>query len=82
MKEKGDGNNVYDIAFSQKEGQNHFASCGAKHIKFWAVDRSIMAKKGIHGSCPMTSHACVCWDDTGRAFSGGSNSLIYVWNGA
>jgi WD40 repeat protein len=30
----------------------------------------------------MTSHACITWDDTGKCYTGGSNSKIYVWDGA
>lgn len=29
----------------------------------------------------MTSFACVAFDDNGVCYTGGCNSLIYVWNG-
>jgi WD40 repeat protein len=82
MKEKGDGNSIYDICFTQQDGQTHFGTAGAKHIKFWNVDGSIVGKKGLHGSHSMTSHACIAWDDAGNAYTGATNSLIYVWDGA
>lgn len=30
---------------------------------------------------PQTSFACITADDTGKAYAGGANSFIYVWNG-
>jgi WD40 repeat protein len=29
----------------------------------------------------MTSHACIAWDNSGTAYTGGANAKIYVWKG-
>jgi WD40 repeat protein len=46
------------------------------------VDGSVVGKRGVHGGQPMTSHACIAWDDSGKAYTGGTNSKIYLWDGA
>ena len=38
-------------------------------------------KKCIFGDNPTTNFACTTTDDQGICYAGGSNSLIYVWNG-
>lgn len=38
FKDKGDTNKIFDICFSEKPGENTFATAGSKHIKFWYPD--------------------------------------------
>lgn len=38
-------------------------------------------RKCIFGSNDSTNFACVTTDDQGNCYAGGSNALIYVWNG-
>ena len=81
MEQKGGPDHVFDMAFTKDAGKHVLWSAGVKHLCFWdpAVGKK---KKGIHGDKgPQTSHAAVTADDQGRAYSGGSNSGIYVWNG-
>lgn len=76
----GDTNRIFDICFSNKPGDNTFVTAGAKHIKFW--DAALNGQKGIFGEGgEQTSFACVATDDQGLAYTGGSNSSIYVWEG-
>ena len=79
MKDKGDTNKIFDICFSAKPGENTFATAGSKHIKFWYPDQ-MKGEKGLFaGKGEMTSFACVAYDDKGVCYTGGCNSLIYVW---
>lgn len=81
MKEKGDTNKIFDICFSNKPGDNTFATAGSKHIKFWYPDQMKSEKGLFMGKGQQTSFACVAYDNNGVCYTGGSNSLIYVWNG-
>jgi WD40 repeat protein len=75
----GDTNRIFDICFSQVPGDNSFVTAGAKHIKFWD-SASLDGKKGIFGEGgEQTSFACVATDDQGNTYTGGANSLIYIW---
>lgn len=81
MKEKGDTSKIFDICFSSKPGDNSFGTAGSKHIKFWNVD-TMKGEKGLFGGKgEMTSFACIAYDNNGVAYTGGTNSLVYVWNG-
>jgi WD40 repeat protein len=76
--EKGDTNKIFDVAFSQKPGDNSFCTVGSKHCKFWETTMAV--KKGIFGGKgEATSFACVAYDDKGTAYTGAVNSQIYVW---
>ena len=79
LEEKSGPDMIFDLAFSQKEGCYDLWSAGIKHFAQWAVGQR--KRKGIFGDNPRTSMACVTADDRGRAFSGGANALVYVWNG-
>ena len=76
---KGGPDEIFDICFTQEDGKYDVFSAGKKHYMHWREDQK--NKKGIFGSNPRTSFACICADDQGNTYSGGSNSLIYVWNG-
>jgi len=77
-KEKGDTNKIHDVAWCE-QGQR-IATAGVKHIYFWNKN-SPDKKKGLFSGNPQTSFACVAWDDQGKAWTGGSNSKIYIWGG-
>ena len=78
MKEKGDTNKIFDICFSEKPGDLKFATAGSKHIKFWDPTQ-MKGDKGLFGKTEQTSFACVAYDNNGVCYTGGCNSLIYVW---
>ncbi len=79
MKEKGDTAKIMDVCYSAKPGSKRFATAGSKHIKFWDSG-SKDCQKGIYGGKgDATSHACVAMDNEDRAYTGGCNSKIYVW---
>jgi HELP motif len=46
FKDKGDANKIFDISFSNKAGDNTFATAGSKHIKFWNPDQ-MKGEKGL-----------------------------------
>lgn len=69
---------IFDLTFSQKDGCYDLWSAGVKHFAMW-VDGD--KKKGIWSGNPSCSQACVTADDNGKAYSGGANALIYVWQG-
>lgn len=78
----GDTNKIFDVAFSNKPGDKSFATAGVKHFYQWDAAAGAGSKqKGLFGDTEQTSFSCVCYDDRGRAFSGGSNGSIYVWEG-
>jgi len=81
MKEKGDTNKIHDVCWSAQPGSTRFATAGVKHIYFWDGKDSSSKKKGLFSGKDQTSFACVAWDDSGKCYTGGSNSLIYVWGG-
>jgi WD40 repeat protein len=33
----------------------------------------------LNNNGPKTTHCSTCWDEKGRAYSGGSNGLVYIW---
>lgn len=81
MKDKGDTNKIFDICFTAKPGDYSFGTAGSKHVKFWNAE-SLKGEKGLfEGKGEMTSFACIAYDNNGVAYTGGVNSLIYVWNG-
>jgi len=80
-KDKGDTSKIFDVCFSEKPGDNTFATVGSKHIKFWSPD-PLKGDKGLFGGKgEQTSFACVAWDNQGTCYSGAVNSMIYVWKG-
>lgn len=82
LKAKGDTNKIYDIKFSQQPGSTSFCTVGNKHCYFWdAAESGGNKKKGLFKNHDMTSFACVAYDNEGKAYTGGSNSLIYKWEG-
>jgi WD40 repeat protein len=77
--QKGDTNRIFDLVFS-KDGSS-FVTVGAKHIKFWDPN-TLESQKGIFGGAgEATSFACAAYGDDGTCYTGGANSLIYVWSG-
>lgn len=78
FKQAGDTNKIFDVAFSNEAGSKEFATGGAKHIYFWDAATG-SKKKGLFGSNEQTSFSCVQWDNQGRLFAGGANSMIYVF---
>lgn len=82
-KEKTGPDQIYHIAWSQKEGDLLLATAGSKHIAFWDLnDAKLKKRKGVYGEKgDATSHCCVAWDDAGNCYSGGANSNIYCWTG-
>jgi hypothetical protein len=55
-------------------------SAGVKAMTYWKT-QECGKNKCLYGDHPRTSFACVTTDDQGMAYGGGSNSLIYVYNG-
>jgi WD40 repeat protein len=49
FKDKGDTSKIFDLCFTDKPGDNTFATAGSKHIKFWNPD-SMKSEKGLFGS--------------------------------
>ena len=81
FKDKGDSSKIFDLCFTEKSGENVFATAGSKHIKFWYPDQ-MKGEKGLFGTKgEMTSFACCAYDDKGVCYTGGCNSMIYVWGG-
>jgi len=76
---KGGPDPIFDLGFNKAEGSTQLWSCGVKHFASWSLDGK--KQKGIFGSNPMCSFACLATDDQGNCFAGGSNALIYVWTG-
>jgi len=77
--EKGGVDPIFDVTWSQKEGQQEFVTAGKKHFKWWWPEEN-KVKKGLYsGNGKPTSHACCTFDDEGTAYSGGANARIYVW---
>lgn len=80
-KEKGDTNKIFDICFSAKQGDYNFGTAGSKHVKFWNPE-TMKAEKGLFGQKgEASSFACIAYDANGVAYTGATNSMIYVWNG-
>jgi hypothetical protein len=81
MSDKGGPDHIFDLAFNKDTSKVECWSAGVKHLCYWSVEKG-KKKKGVHGQAgPQTSHAAITADDQGRAYSGGSNSGIYVWMG-
>lgn len=81
MKEKGDTNKIFDICFTNKPGDYTFGTAGQKHVKFWNID-TLKSEKGLFGQKgEASSFACIAYDNNGVAYTGATNSMIYVWNG-
>lgn len=78
--DKGGPDPIFDIAFSRKPGSNECYTAGKKHFTYWCPEQS-KKKKGLFGSNPRCSFACVTTDDQGTAYAGGTNALIYVFAG-
>ena len=79
--DKGGVDPIFDISFTKEAGKYDFWTAGKKHFTYWPFGEK--KKKGIFGQTgTATSFACVTADDQGLAYSGGANSLIYVWNGS
>ena len=73
------GNKIFDLQFSAAPGDNTFATVGSKHIKFWDPS-TISGNNGVFGTAgEMTSFACAAYDNQGTLYTGGANSMIYVW---
>ncbi len=80
-KEKGGTAKIFDICFSEMKNTNLITTVGSKHIMFWNLDDK-SSKKGIfQGKGEATSFACATYDHQNLCYTGGSNSLIYVWEG-
>ena len=79
-KEKGDTNKIFDVTFNHATGNDLQAvTVGTKHIKFWSPNAKD-CKKGLFGKSELqTSFACAAYDNKGVCYTGGANSLIYVW---
>ena len=67
------------MAFTGRPGENTFATAGSKHIKFWYPDQMKGEKGLFQNKAEQTSFACVAYDDKGVCYTGGCNSMIYVW---
>lgn len=78
-KETGDNKKIFDVAFNFSTGNDLTAvTVGTRHIKFWQP--LVKDKKGgIFGKADQTSFACVTFDTNGVAYTGGANSILYVW---
>lgn len=76
---KGGPDPIHDIAFTRKEGAYEVFTAGTKHFGQWLENGK--KKKGLFGSHPRCSFACVTTDDQGLAYAGGTNALIYVFAG-
>jgi WD40 repeat protein len=77
--EKGGPDQIHGLAFHQG-GASELWSAGVKHFNYYKWNES-KKHKGLFGSYPRTSFACVCADASGNAYSGGTNSIVYKWNG-
>lgn len=79
--DKGGPDEIFDLAFSKKDGDVSCWSGGKKHFAHWSVE-NMEKKKGVFGgNGEPTSFAALTADDQGRCYAGGANSLIYVWQG-
>ena len=72
---KGDSNVIYDISFSQREGEYKFCTTGVRHCYFW--DKNGTKKRGTGAGTE--SHCVNCWDDSGNAYTGGQSGAIYYY---
>ena len=77
---KGGPDEIFDMCFTKQDNQYNFWSGGKKHMVYWDFAEQ-KKRKCIFGSNDPTNFACVTTDDQGNCYAGGSNALIYVWNG-
>jgi WD40 repeat protein len=75
----GDSGDIIDVAYTQKSGEYNFVTAGVKHIKFWNANNQSSEKGLLGGKGELTNFLCCAYDSNGLAFTGGLNSLIYVW---
>jgi WD40 repeat protein len=62
FQDKGGPDEIFDMAFSKKEGDISCWSAGVKHIAYWNLE-AMKKKKGLFGKTEMTSFACCASDD-------------------
>lgn len=81
LKQKGGPDAIYDIAWDERAGSTRLMTGGKKHLYFWDASAADGDKrKGLFGSNDATNFQCVAWDESGNAYSGGSNGKVYIWN--
>lgn len=80
FKSAGDTNKIFDIAFSNEPGSCRLATAGQKHFYFWDAAAGGDKKKGLFNGNEPTSFSCVAWDNCGKAYAGGANACIYVFD--
>lgn len=81
FQDKGGPDEIFDLAFTKKDGDVACWSGGVKHFAYWNL-ANMKKKKGVFGTGnEATSFACVTADDKGNCYAGGANALIYVWTG-
>ena len=79
FREKGGPDPIFDLYWSQQDGTQEFVTAGKKHFKWWWPKES-KVKKGLYGDKgKATSHASCTFDDNNTAYTGATNSRIYVW---
>lgn len=82
-KAAGDTEKIFDIAFSATNGDGSFATAGSKHFYFWdASQPGGGKKKALFDGLEATSFSCVAWDADGKAYGGGANAKIYIFDKA
>ena len=75
---KGGPDQIFDCAWSPTA--NTFVTVGIKHIYFWFGDNGFDKKRGIFGSAGKMVNMTTCqWLSNGKAVTGGTNGLLYVW---
>ena len=70
------GQDIFDISWSKKAGDNRFATAGAKHINFYDLTAKTKKTGTGHGA---QSFSCVTFDDNGICYAGGVDGQIYVF---
>lgn len=70
---------VLDVAWSQSG--NTFCTVGIKHVCFWeCAGGALTKKKGLFGKAgPMCNMTSVAFLSNGKAVSGGTNGMVYLW---
>ncbi len=79
--QEGDTADIIDCCFNQQQGQYNFITAGAKHVKFWYPEEKKCEKALFGTKGEVTNFNCATYDQNGVAYTGGLNSLIYVWKG-
>jgi len=72
------GKKVLDVQFSFQEGLIISVAAEKSFLIIDAVAGTITECQ-LNNMGPKTTHCSTCWDEKGRAYSGGSNGLIYIW---